>query len=47
MKLATYSLDYLLTSVLELQSTVEELEVAEDYNLESPPPEGFEGGVTY
>ena len=31
----------------ELGVTVEELEVAEDYNLESPPPEGFEWGVTY
>ena len=31
----------------ELGVTVEELEEAEDYDLEAPPPEGFEWGVTY
>jgi hypothetical protein len=31
----------------ELGVTVEELEAAEDYDLDAPPPEGFEWGVTY
>ena len=31
----------------ELGVTVEELEAAEDYDLDAPPPDGFEWGVTF
>ena len=31
----------------EASEESEELEEAEDYDLEAPPPEGFEWGVTY